>query len=244
MRFPARARRPILRVLLLVAAACVLYALRRPEEEDPAGSRARRSAGSPDRPAEIPIASGLVSAVLDGDSIVLEGGIQVRYLGIDAPERDEPFAEEARTANRDLVLGREVMLEPGGPEPLDAYGRVLAVVLAPLGADGGRICVNAELVRRGLAWIYLKGTDGLDLDFLDAIRRAQEESIEAGRGLWPGRLEAAGRVGAPLVATRLRIHRAGCETLGDARVSPVTDIRKEFGKGKSLCRSCRPLDGR
>jgi micrococcal nuclease len=182
-----------------------------------------------------------VSSIADGDSIVLGDGREVRYLGVDAPEREEAFSEEAREANGALVLGREVSLEAGGRETLDAYDRILAVVYTPGESGRGRICVNGELVRRGLASVYLKGTDAPDGAFLEAILRAQREAIAEGRGLWPGRLAAAGKVGEPLVATRFRIHRASCEALGSARVTRVLDIRKEFEKGKSLCRSCRPL---
>ena len=59
-----------------------------------------------------------VVQVNDGDTVVLGGGQKrsVRYLGIDAPETGcrgqaaEPFAAQAREANRALVFDRRVRL--------------------------------------------------------------------------------------------------------------------------------------
>ncbi len=49
-----------------------------------------------------------VEKVLDGDTIVCEGGLTVRYAGIDTPEVFQTFAERARQTNRAWVLGRTV----------------------------------------------------------------------------------------------------------------------------------------
>ena len=38
----------------------------------------------------------LVSEVVDGDTLVIEDGIRIRLLGIDAPESEECFGEEAK----------------------------------------------------------------------------------------------------------------------------------------------------
>lgn len=46
----------------------------------------------------------LVTRVIDGDTIELENGQKVRYIGIDAPEvRGECFAQEATNKNKELV---------------------------------------------------------------------------------------------------------------------------------------------
>ena len=49
-----------------------------------------------------------VAFVYDGDTILLQNGVKVRYLGIDTPEidqengNDEPFSHDARDLNREL----------------------------------------------------------------------------------------------------------------------------------------------
>src|SRR3989338_8106322 len=39
--------------------------------------------------------SGRVAWVIDGDTVVLDSGVKVRYLGIDTPELGMPFYEKA-----------------------------------------------------------------------------------------------------------------------------------------------------
>jgi len=117
---------------------------------------------------------GKVVRVIDGDTVELEGGERVRYLGINTPEQGQPFYEEAKGANRQLVEGRRVLLE-FDVNPYDMYGRWLAYLFAD-----GRF-VNYELLRRGFANVYTVPPnvkyDGL---FQQAERLAREEGV----GLW------------------------------------------------------------
>jgi len=66
-----------------------------------------------------------VKRVLDGDTIEIEGGERVRYLGINAPESGQPFSTEATRENERLVAGRAVNLE-FDIQTQDRYGRLLA----------------------------------------------------------------------------------------------------------------------
>jgi micrococcal nuclease len=99
------------------------------------------------------VLSGRVSRALDGDTIVVAGVGVVRYLGIDTPEVHDPrrpverFGRRAWRVNARMVVGRQVRLETDR-ERRDQYGRLLAYVYL------GRVMVNAELVRRGLARAY------------------------------------------------------------------------------------------
>ena len=55
-----------------------------------------------------------VTRVIDGDTITIEGGYQVRYIGMDTPEiypQLEAFGPEALKANRELEEGKVVRLE-------------------------------------------------------------------------------------------------------------------------------------
>lgn len=85
-----------------------------------------------------------VTAVIDGDTIEIEGGESVRYIGIDAPETRECYGPEATEANRELVEGKEVILIRD-VENRGKYDRLLRYVISD-----GRF-VNAELVRLGYA---------------------------------------------------------------------------------------------
>ncbi|MFC1890517.1 thermonuclease family protein [Thermodesulfobacteriota bacterium] len=135
-----------------------------------------------------------VVEVIDGDTIVIDGGEHIRYLGIDTPERGEPLYVEARRENRRLLSSGGVSLRGCPSRPEDKYGRTRAFVWA------GETFVNAELVRKGLAKTRFLSSceDGVARDFV--LRE-----IEAWRGqlgLWSGadlepidHTEAAGHIG-------------------------------------------------
>jgi len=118
-----------------------------------------------------------VIEVIDGDTIIIEGGYKVRYIGIDTPEihtKVEAFGVEAREANRKLVEGKEVRLERDISEK-DKYGRLLRYVYV------GPTFVNAELVSQGLARARAYPPDTRYQHYLEQL---EIEAREAGRGMW------------------------------------------------------------
>lgn len=115
-----------------------------------------------------------VLRVIDGDTIVLEGGQRVRYIGIDTPEESRPYYLEAKEENKRLVQGKKVRLEYD-VEKEDKYGRALAYVYV------GEIFVNAELVKNGYAMIY---TFPPNVKYAKTFLALQQEARTAKRGLW------------------------------------------------------------
>ena len=115
-----------------------------------------------------------VASVIDGDTVELADGRRVRYIGIDTPERDQPYAAGATALNRSLVEGQDVWLETDA-QATDQYGRLLAYVWA------GDTFVNLELVRQGFATAY---TVPPNVRHADAFVQAEREAREAGHGLW------------------------------------------------------------
>jgi micrococcal nuclease len=119
----------------------------------------------------------LVTEVIDGDTIVIEGGYRVRYIGIDTPEiRDglEPFGMQALEANRQLVEGKRVRLERDVSQT-DKYERLLRYVYVD------NIFVNAELVRLGLAEAKAYPPD---TKYQEELEELEREAKQAGRGMW------------------------------------------------------------
>ena len=118
----------------------------------------------------------LVTRVIDGDTIVIEGGYRVRYIGIDTPEIDngEPFGIEALEANQELVEGKIVRLERDVSQT-DKYGRLLRYVY------GDGIFVNAELVRLGLAEAKAYPPD---TRYQEDLEELETEAKEASWGMW------------------------------------------------------------
>ena len=119
-----------------------------------------------------------VAKVIDGDTIdviINNETKRVRYIGVNTPERDRCFYEEAKSFNASLVLNKKVKLEKDVSET-DKYGRLLRYVYL----DDGTM-VNEKLVAEGYAQVSTFPPDVKYQDrFLDAQKKAREQNI----GLW------------------------------------------------------------
>lgn len=118
--------------------------------------------------------------VIDGDTIVLENGETVRYIGIDAPETEHPskpieyYGKEATETNRRLVENKIVRLEFDA-QKRDRYGRLLAYIYVDT------IFVNAELIKQGYAKV---STCPPNVKYQDIFLKLEREAREKGQGLW------------------------------------------------------------
>jgi len=135
----------------------------------------------------------LVKKVVDGDTIVLADGRRVRYIGINTPERGEPYWREAKDYNAQKVGGQVITLEFGQATE-DKYGRTLAYVF------GGGEMVNAHLLKAGWAHLFVLEP----ISYYDHFRSLQEEARAKGLGIW-GR----GGFTGPLKITRLNADAVG-----------------------------------
>ena len=86
----------------------------------------------------------IVTKVIDGDTVVVEGGYHVRLLGMDADEKGYPCYDSAKTRLENLVLSKNVLLERDMSDA-DQYGRCLRYIFV------GNTNINAQLVKEGLA---------------------------------------------------------------------------------------------
>ena len=181
----------------------------------------------------------VVKAVIDGDTIVLDTGDKVRYLGIDCPElahEGNPadcFGPRAAERNAELVLHRKISLKYDR-ERVDRYGRLLAYVFLP---DGR--CANEELLRSGHACVYRP--DG-------GFRREgeyialQREAVRNREGMWgacepkPVEFYTGNR-------RSFVFHRPDCP-LGRDTVRPnrvrFQTRREPLEMGYRPCRECKP----
>lgn len=123
-----------------------------------------------------------VTKVIDGDTIEIEGGYHVRYIGIDTPETVHPsqpvecFGKEASNKNKELVEGKMVRLERDITE-LDRYGRLLRYIWID------NTLVNEVLVQEGYANSY---TYPPDVKYQERFVQAERIARENNRGLWGG----------------------------------------------------------
>ncbi|MFH1866514.1 MAG: thermonuclease family protein [Patescibacteria group bacterium] len=121
-----------------------------------------------------------VARVIDGDTIELESGEKVRYIGIDTPESVSTrtsvqcFGKEAWEYNRFLVEEERVSLEKDITDR-DKYGRLLRYVYV------GEIMVNLKLVQEGYATSY---TYPPDIKYQEQFMVAEQQAREQNKGLW------------------------------------------------------------
>lgn len=120
----------------------------------------------------------LVTRIVDGDTIELQDGTRVRYIGINTPEvypTRECYGNEATDFNTELVLNKTVQLVKDVSNT-DKYDRLLRYVYLPDGTF-----VNEVLVRQGYAHAVAYPPDTTQQTLL---KSAQQEARENNRGLW------------------------------------------------------------
>ena len=134
----------------------------------------------------IPRSQCVVSQVVDGDTIHCRGGLKVRLIGIDSPERDQGLTfTAARTALAELLPDTGAVWLEQDVAPTDRYGRTLAYVWA------GKNLVNEQMLERGWAVLY---TVPPNVRYVDRFQAAEAAARQARRGLWEsGGLECSPR---------------------------------------------------
>jgi len=123
-----------------------------------------------------------VKTVIDGDTLVLQNGDKVRFLGVNTPElghgkfRDEPLANQARQFVARKIQGREIRLE-NERDHTDKYGRRLAQIVTDTGEN-----IQIDLLERGLAFAVAVGEGSFD--YVGAYIKAESIAREAQKGVW------------------------------------------------------------
>jgi endonuclease YncB( thermonuclease family) len=115
-----------------------------------------------------------VQYVLDGDSLeaVVDGEtVEIRLLGVNAPERGECWSDRARSALEGLLAAGPVWLQDAGGT--DRFGRILGYLFTP------ESFVNRSRLEDGDA-IALT----VDHPELAEFLATEEEAFRSGRGWW------------------------------------------------------------
>ncbi len=145
------------------------------------------SPAQPITSASLPPEVYIVKEITDGDTIVLNNGQKVRYIGIDTPEvrktgdKSTCYGAEAKAKNADLVSGKTILLKKDVSE-VDRYGRLLRFVYLydPVASKEGTF-VNDYLIRQGYARL---ATFPPDIAKVEELRAAETEARNNNRGLW------------------------------------------------------------
>jgi len=115
----------------------------------------------------------IVTKIVDGDTIIIQGGETVRLLGIDTPERGEPYYSDAKDFLENRILFKEVSLE-SDIEDRDVYKRLLRWIWLD------NSLINLEQIQNGLAISRLYEGEKYQQEIKDAENLAIEQKI----GIW------------------------------------------------------------
>ncbi len=122
-----------------------------------------------------------VVRVIDGDTVVLNGGERVRIDHINTPEKKEELGPEAGAHARKLCQGKMVRVEG---DSRDGYGRLLGDIIC----DGKSLA--HQMVSSGLAHVFL--IPPFDADKAQVLLAAQAKARERKIGIWDtGRYQGA-----------------------------------------------------
>jgi endonuclease YncB( thermonuclease family) len=185
----------------------------------PAADGEDRGQGCPLQPGE----ERSVVRIIDPDTILLDGGTEVRLLAALGPRPFDasagptawPPAEATIRALEAHLTGRNVRLAFAGRRT-DRYGRSLAHVF--IGAETEPIWLQRVLLQSGMARVY--ALDGSD-PCMSALVTAENAARGAGIGLWR---DAAYAVRSAEDTTAL-LRLAGTFQIVEGRVVDVSEIR-------------------
>jgi len=135
-----------------------------------------------------------VTRIVDGDTIVVDGNVKVRLIGVDTPEyhpsdklrRDSirsdkdvktiiALGKKATQFTKREIDGQKVRLEYGF-EKKDKYGRTLAYVFR----ESDNFFLNAEIIKQGYGHAYTR----FPFEYMEQFRGYEKEAREQQKGLW------------------------------------------------------------
>lgn len=174
--------------------------------------------------------------MIDGDTFVDSAGRKIRLLGIDTPEKGEPYYQEAKLELAELISGRRLKYELGS-ESTDRYGRLLAFIFVD-----DTLFVNARLLEEGLARAYFFEENISASQYGDRLCGAQREAFHQHKGIWSLKIENPSDRYFGNQHT-LRFHRPSCSAVerGDTTTMIRSTDRNFFiNNCYSPCRNCKP----
>jgi endonuclease YncB( thermonuclease family) len=131
------------------------------------------------------VIDGKIVKVSDGDTVTVlvssssssssPTPIKIRLLGIDAPEKSQPFGRVCRETLADEIAGKEVQVQI---QSLDRYGRSIGKILL-----GGRD-INLTQIQKGCAWHYRHYMRNQPPSDRSLYAEEEERARRQGLGLW------------------------------------------------------------
>ena len=172
----------------------------------------------------------------DGDTIVLMDGRRVRYIGINSPEveskysKAEPFGNEARELNLELVYLKKVRLE-FDIEKYDQYGRLLAYIFLPDGTF-----INNVIITAGYAYCLPKKPN---MKYEELFLKSQQNAMLSNKGIWQNLNDDSGEYIGNSISKRF--HSKSCPFAGKIDKKSIRIYkgkRDAYRDGYAPCKKC------
>ncbi len=185
--------------------------------------------------------SGVCTHVVDGDTIYLDNGEKIRFVGVNTPERGVEGYITSKNFVQKLCLNKKVGIDVDDSKHSDRYGRILGVVIV----DGKN--VNEMLLKEGLAEImYMPPSEFYPYDWADGDTHVGSSHSSSSSSSQPTSAEStsssdsASYVGN---ANTGKFHDASCNS-----VSKMAEGNKVFfssrndavSQGYVPCKICNP----
>jgi micrococcal nuclease len=157
-------------------------------------------------------------SVVDGDTLVLDDGRQVRLVGVQAPKlplgrknfKTWPLGEASKKALERLALGKRLQLSYGGSR-IDRYNRALAHL-----HDSDGVWIQGALLREGMARVYSFADNRAVVSAMLTLERAARRER---KGIWKQPFYA--------IRTANSVNRyIGGFQLVEGRIRKVATVRK------------------
>ncbi len=146
----------------------------------------------------------VVTKIYSGEIVKLQDGRKLRYVGIDAPGKNNFFYSESRKANMQLVDKKAVAIEYDAYQR-DSQGNIQGYVYA------GNTFVNAQLLKNGFVLAYIRPPNTRYAGLFIAL---QNEARKNHQGIWAYEDPNDEPY---YVASKdsKKIHRPGCRSAGE-----------------------------
>ena len=115
-----------------------------------------------------------VIRVIDGDTFITKEQQKVRYIGINAPEINEPYGMEATQYNKTLIEGKNVHIVLDNMQK-DRFGRILGYVYI------GDTLINKQIIAKG--WAIAENISPNTLHAQE-FQQAEKEAHKTCQGIW------------------------------------------------------------
>ena len=184
--------------------------------------------------------SGICTKVVDGDTIYLDNGDKIRFVGVNTPEKGVTGYFTSKEFVEKLCLNKEVGIDIDDSKHSDKYGRTLGVVIV----DGKN--VNEMLLKEGLAEImYMPPSEFYPYDWADSNTHVAD-THSSSTASSPASAESTSSAGSASYignANTGKFHLPSCSS-----VSKMSDGNKVFFSSKSdaenqgyiACQICNP----